>query len=159
MAARQLSSHTELQPFRTAICRPDGLFDYSYPSTRPLIFASARVVDAMVMPVSLVVVSILKKFSIVSMSNVLQVSADGLHDKCYWPNGDVSPKDSACTGDGSPSACCPMGWECLSNNLCYSELAKIYERTSCTDMSWEDTTCLGMCTKSETHRPTFMIPS
>jgi hypothetical protein len=113
----------------------------------------------MVMPVSLVVVSIPRNFFFVSLLNALHVSADGPQNICYWPNGDNSHKDSACTGDGHPSACCPVGWECLSNNLCYNELAKVYGRTSCTDMSWKDTTCLGMSTKIEPYCPTFMVPS
>ena len=130
-------------------CTSDGLPTHSCPPTVHLIGLSVEILDVMAAPVSLAIVSLSETFLLMFLLGTPQIYADDSHDTCHWPNGDISPKDSACTDTGRPSACCPVGWECLSNNLCYNELAKTYERTSCTDRSWDDMTCLGMCTKSK----------
>jgi len=87
--------------------------------------------------------------------NILQVSADRddwfSHAPCWQPNGDRAWKDTPCTDDGNNSTCCPMGSECMSNNLCFFPGPDLYERHSCTDRSWEDPNCLNICTHGELH--------
>ncbi|KJX94646.1 hypothetical protein TI39_contig4170g00008 [Zymoseptoria brevis] len=61
---------------------------------------------------------------------------------CYYPNGDLSKVDAPCTSDGG--MCCAVGWECLSNGLCYLEAEDYTERRSCTDQSWGDD-CSQFC--------------
>jgi len=51
---------------------------------------------------------------------------------CFYPNGDIEPKDMPCSSQGG--ACYPGRWECLSNGLCYND--HIYERHTCTDQAW-----------------------
>ncbi|KAI7533669.1 hypothetical protein KC331_g12945 [Hortaea werneckii] len=67
---------------------------------------------------------------------------------CYYPNGDLAEGMAACSGDGG--ACCPYQWECLSNGLCYLENADYYGRYTCTDQSWSNSTCPGLCTQGNT---------
>jgi hypothetical protein len=62
------------------------------------------------------------------------VLAQVLAQDCYYPNGDVSTVDAPCSSSGG--MCCAVGWECLSNGLCYYEPDGYYERRSCTDQSW-----------------------
>jgi hypothetical protein len=51
---------------------------------------------------------------------------------CFYPNGDIEPKDMPCSSEGG--ACCPGRWQCLSNGLCYNDYK--YERHTCTDQAW-----------------------
>lgn len=134
---------------RLALCLKLPVHSHSCRPTTRLTNPSAKIIDKMALSVLLAVAPLLRNSFLVFLLITPQVSADDLHDTCYWPNGDVSPKDSVCASAGRPSACCPVGWQRLTNNLCYNELAKIYERTSCTDRTWEDMTCLDMCTKSK----------
>ncbi|KAF2217555.1 hypothetical protein CERZMDRAFT_80282 [Cercospora zeae-maydis SCOH1-5] len=66
---------------------------------------------------------------------------------CYYPNGDVARTDASCFSDGG--ACCPLGWECLSNGLCYLENEDYYGRYTCTDRSWGGD-CPQYCTSNNT---------
>ncbi|KXS98573.1 hypothetical protein AC578_4285 [Pseudocercospora eumusae] len=71
-----------------------------------------------------------------------------LAQNCYYPNGDVSTTDAACSsGD---SACCPNNWECLSNGLCYDPTNKYFNRNTCTDQTWESSDCPQYCTANNT---------
>ncbi|KAI6799640.1 hypothetical protein KC332_g13909 [Hortaea werneckii] len=67
---------------------------------------------------------------------------------CYYPNGDLAEGMAACSTDGG--ACCPFQWECLSNGLCYLGNADYYGRYTCTDQSWSNSTCPGLCTQGDT---------
>ncbi|KAI7261463.1 hypothetical protein KC345_g9737, partial [Hortaea werneckii] len=67
---------------------------------------------------------------------------------CYYPNGDLAQGMVACSTDGG--ACCPFQWECLSNGLCYLGNADYYGRYTCTDQSWSNSTCPGLCTQGNT---------
>ncbi|KAI7170334.1 hypothetical protein KC352_g25079 [Hortaea werneckii] len=67
---------------------------------------------------------------------------------CYYPNGDLAEGMAACSTDGG--ACCPFQWECLSNGLCYLGNADYYGRYTCTDQSWSNSTCPGLCTQGNT---------
>ncbi|KAI6803382.1 hypothetical protein KC361_g766 [Hortaea werneckii] len=67
---------------------------------------------------------------------------------CYYPNGDLAEGMAACSADGG--ACCPFQWECLSNGLCYLGNADYYGRYTCTDQSWSNSTCPGLCTQGNT---------
>ena len=66
---------------------------------------------------------------------------------CYYPNGDPSPNDFQCFPQGG--ACCPEGWECFTNGLCYLLQENYFERHSCTDQSWSDPNCPHICTYGE----------
>ena len=67
---------------------------------------------------------------------------------CYYPNGDLSTGDGACSSDGG--ACCPFNWECLSNGLCYLENAGYFGRYTCTDRTWQSGSCSQFCTQGNT---------
>ena len=56
--------------------------------------------------------------------------------QCYYPNGNLSPNDVPCSSE-SGSACCPNGWECLSNGLCYLPNEAYLGRYTCTDSNWQ----------------------
>ncbi|KAL2044675.1 hypothetical protein N7G274_002449 [Stereocaulon virgatum] len=69
---------------------------------------------------------------------------------CYYPNGDLSTAgDRPCntSGDGP---CCPFGWQCESNGLCYLENAGYYGRYTCTDKTWQSSSCPQFCTYDKT---------
>ncbi|KAF7195152.1 hypothetical protein HII31_03358 [Pseudocercospora fuligena] len=68
---------------------------------------------------------------------------------CYYPNGDVSTTDAACSSSGD-SACCPNNWECLSNGICYDPTNEYFNRNTCTDQSWESSDCPQYCTANNT---------
>ncbi|KXL44659.1 MAG: hypothetical protein FE78DRAFT_113906, partial [Acidomyces sp. 'richmondensis'] len=46
--------------------------------------------------------------------------------------------------------CCPYQWACLSNGLCYNPVAQIYGRYTCTDQTWQSTSCPELCTQNNT---------
>jgi hypothetical protein len=74
---------------------------------------------------------------------------------CHWPNGNISSTSYPCNEDGSATACCPVRWQCLSNNagsphgLCFLPGQNLYERHACTDQNWEDPACGILCTQSK----------
>ncbi|OJD14218.1 hypothetical protein ACJ73_09105 [Blastomyces percursus] len=67
---------------------------------------------------------------------------------CYYRNGNVTPADVPCHDTG-PSTCCPVGYACLSNNVCVNPKAENetvgYIRGSCTDKSWRAGQCPAFC--------------
>ncbi|KAL8783193.1 MAG: hypothetical protein Q9213_004822 [Squamulea squamosa] len=64
---------------------------------------------------------------------------------CYYPNGDLSKDDAPCSSaDGA--ACCPKDWQCLDNGLCYLDNQKYFGRYTCTDKSWQSSSCPHYCT-------------
>ncbi|PGH06137.1 hypothetical protein GX51_02525 [Blastomyces parvus] len=67
---------------------------------------------------------------------------------CFYRNGNVTPADVPCHDTG-PSTCCPMGYACLSNNICVDPNAENetvgYIRGSCTDKSWRAGQCPAFC--------------
>ncbi|KAK4548369.1 hypothetical protein LTR36_010240 [Oleoguttula mirabilis] len=67
---------------------------------------------------------------------------------CYYPNGDLSISDDACSSNGG--ACCPEQWECLSNGLCYNGKDDFYGRYTCTDETWQSGSCPQICTQGNT---------
>lgn len=71
------------------------------------------------------------------------------NSQCYYPSGDPSKeKDVPCSSaPGSP--CCPDGWQCLSNGLCYLDYANYFGRYTCTDKSWKSSGCPNICTHSK----------
>ncbi|KAL2054800.1 hypothetical protein ABVK25_005104 [Lepraria finkii] len=65
---------------------------------------------------------------------------------CYYPNGDLSSDgDIPCntSGDGP---CCPLNWNCESNGLCSLENEQYYGRYTCTDQTWQSSSCPQICT-------------
>jgi hypothetical protein len=68
---------------------------------------------------------------------------------CYYPNGNqVSQEPVGPCSTTEDSICCPLNWQCLSNNLCYNPTAHIIGRYSCTDKSW-GSPCPDFCTQSK----------
>ncbi|KAK5127804.1 hypothetical protein LTR85_004920 [Meristemomyces frigidus] len=83
---------------------------------------------------------------ILLLSIVLHVH--GATANCYYPNGDLSDSDAACSSTGG--ACCPNGWDCLSNGLCYLTNSNYYGRYTCTDETWQSGSCPQICTEGNT---------
>ncbi|KAK0943608.1 hypothetical protein LTR29_004779 [Friedmanniomyces endolithicus] len=68
---------------------------------------------------------------------------------CYYPDGNLTKgPDAACSSGGG--ACCPYQWECLSNGLCYLPSANYYGRYTCTDATWQSSSCPQLCTEGNT---------
>ncbi|TKA67759.1 hypothetical protein B0A55_08431 [Friedmanniomyces simplex] len=68
---------------------------------------------------------------------------------CYYPDGNLTNgPDAACSSGGG--ACCPYQWECLSNGLCYLPTAAYYGRYTCTDATWQSSSCPQLCTEGNT---------
>jgi hypothetical protein len=65
-------------------------------------------------------------------SDPAESTSNDWYAPCFYPNGDIEPKDMPCSSLGG--ACCPGRWECLSNGLCYND--HTYERHTCTDQAW-----------------------
>ena len=65
-------------------------------------------------------------------SDLPEMTPSDWYAPCFYPNGDIEPKDMPCSSQGG--ACCPGRWQCLSNGLCYNEFR--YERHTCTDHAW-----------------------
>ena len=68
---------------------------------------------------------------------------------CYYPNGDPSKENDIPCSSSSGSACCPSGWKCLDNGLCYLDNQKYFGRYTCTDQSWKSPGCPNICTHSK----------
>src|ERR1700710_1323882 len=75
---------------------------------------------------------------------------------CYYPNGDVTPADVACSDSTDEAACCGQGYACLSNGICMRNEETIdansqntYVRGSCTDSSWKSSFCPNFCVDPE----------
>ncbi|TID13416.1 hypothetical protein E2P81_ATG11639 [Venturia nashicola] len=67
--------------------------------------------------------------------------------QCYYPNGrsaEGGSKDIPCGGTTN-KGCCPQGWACSSNGLCYNSAEDWWGRYTCTDKSW-GSSCLDACT-------------
>jgi hypothetical protein len=71
---------------------------------------------------------------------------------CYYPNGDVTPADVACSDTTEESACCGQGYACLSNGLCErnndtldANSESSYVRGSCTDPTFRSSYCPNYC--------------
>lgn len=72
------------------------------------------------------------------------------NSSCYYPSG-LETRGSACNPNAAISSCCGPGFVCLSNGLCEPgpENKKSYKyeyyRSSCTDSSWNSTSCPQYC--------------
>lgn len=66
---------------------------------------------------------------------------------CYYPNGDpsIGEIDIPCNTSGD-SPCCPDQWQCESNGLCFLENEGYYGRYTCTDQTWQSSSCPQICT-------------
>jgi hypothetical protein len=71
---------------------------------------------------------------------------------CYYPNGDVTTSDVPCSDTTAESACCSVGYICLSNGICMQSNDSIeaqsfssYVRGSCTDQTWRSSYCPNFC--------------
>lgn len=68
---------------------------------------------------------------------------------CYYPDGTLDTSGvAACESQGG--ACCPLNWACTSNGLCYLESEDFYGRYTCTDQTWQSSSCPGICTQDNT---------
>ena len=68
--------------------------------------------------------------------------------QCYLPSGNVSPTDTPCNLQAPNSACCPSTSVCLTNGYCMGVgpgMPNILNRVSCTDKSWQDSSCPQYC--------------
>ncbi|EMC93618.1 hypothetical protein BAUCODRAFT_246983 [Baudoinia panamericana UAMH 10762] len=84
-----------------------------------------------------------------SLSSLLLLRSHGsLAQNCYYPNGDLAHGDAPCSSNGG--ACCPLNWACESNGLCYLGNADYYGRYTCTDQTWQASSCPGFCTQNNT---------
>ena len=73
---------------------------------------------------------------------------------CFYPNGKRADKDFACPQTSSDSdqhtACCGNeGFTCSSNRVCHSTTDESYARGSCTDISWQSSSCPHFCKLSK----------
>lgn len=87
-----------------------------------------------------------------SLLILLSISLRLVAAVCYYPDGSVSPQDTACLNNGDNSTCCGQGYACLSNNICEAtgdEIKKpgasLYVRGSCTDPTWRSNNCPQFC--------------
>ncbi|KAL1970273.1 hypothetical protein VTN77DRAFT_5433 [Rasamsonia byssochlamydoides] len=69
---------------------------------------------------------------------------------CYYPNGNVSTSTDIPCSLEAYSPCCPQGWQCLSNGLCYLENEQYLGRYTCTDPTWQSSACPQICTHDNT---------
>ena len=74
--------------------------------------------------------------------------------QCYFPGGDLAPKQSPCNPYAYTTLCCPFGWTCFSNNLCIvTDLGAVNGdfpigtaiRGTCTNPLWNNSECGGFC--------------
>lgn len=68
--------------------------------------------------------------------------------QCFYPNGDLSKEIAVPCGAAAGVGCCPQGWACQVNGLCYSQSQNNYGRYTCTDRSWQSPGCPNICTNS-----------
>lgn len=64
---------------------------------------------------------------------------------CYYPDGSVSEKDAPCGNAADGVACCPLGWSCVSNGLCWLDAESYYGRYTCSDRTWASDGCPSFC--------------
>lgn len=69
---------------------------------------------------------------------------------CYYPNGDLSTAGDIPCSSGNGVQCCPQGWTCQDNGLCYLQNEQYYGRYTCTDKSWQSSGCPHICTHGNT---------
>ncbi|KAF2096406.1 hypothetical protein NA57DRAFT_58322 [Rhizodiscina lignyota] len=67
---------------------------------------------------------------------------------CYFPSGTTAPPQYLpCDTDYRfDTHCCASGEACLTNGLCYGAILNMAYRGACTDRSWQDRSCPGVCT-------------
>ncbi|CZT23571.1 uncharacterized protein RCC_09285 [Ramularia collo-cygni] len=88
-------------------------------------------------------------------------AANSPQKQCYFPDGTPTnfKKDTIAPCDPDPtsshSACCPADSVCLSNGLCFQQVAwgNRVSRSACTDEEWESERCAGVCTDVWTRDP------
>lgn len=69
--------------------------------------------------------------------------------QCYYPNGKAAEggsKDIPC--ENGSNVCCPQGWVCSSNWLCYNPTEDWWGRYTCTDQAW-GLSCPNVCKTGE----------
>lgn len=75
------------------------------------------------------------------------------YSQCYFPSGS-SPQESGwqpCSSDTSNplhTVCCFQADHCLPNGMCLSGDGKVYGRSLCTEQTWTQDACLGVCMQS-----------
>lgn len=74
----------------------------------------------------------------------------------YYPNGAITQSDVACSEVTTESACCSVGYVCLSNGIYMQTYLSIasdsessYVRGSCTDQTWRSSFCPNFCVNSD----------
>lgn len=68
--------------------------------------------------------------------------------QCYYPNGNPVKAEPVAPCYSWGGACCPVGWTCLSNNLCFQDIesqdTNLTGRYSCVDQEW-GRSCPNFC--------------
>ena len=65
---------------------------------------------------------------------------------CYYPNGSPSKENDIPCNTSGDGPCCPDQWQCESNGLCFLENEGYYGRYTCTDQTWQSSSCPQICT-------------
>ena len=65
---------------------------------------------------------------------------------CYYPNGNPSIENDIPCNTSGDGPCCPDQWQCESNGLCFLENEGYYGRYTCTDQTWQSSSCPQICT-------------
>ena len=65
---------------------------------------------------------------------------------CYYPDGSPSIENDIPCDTSGYGPCCPDQWLCESNGLCYLENEGYYGRYTCTDQTWQSSSCPQICT-------------
>ena len=70
---------------------------------------------------------------------------------CYYPDGSPSKENDIPCNTSGYGPCCPDQWQCESNGLCYLENEGYYGRYTCTDQTWQSSSCPQICTHGIFH--------
>ena len=82
-------------------------------------------------------------------SFIFSLSPARAQQQCHFHDGTVAANYSPCKSTAPVTHCCQDGQACLSNGLCFvSFSASIYTET-CTDATWQDSSCFLKCTQSK----------
>ena len=68
--------------------------------------------------------------------------------QCYYPDHTSEPSDIVCNASAPVSLCCQNGETCLKNGLCFSEWDTSVNTGTCTDKTWNSSTCFQQCLPS-----------
>ena len=67
---------------------------------------------------------------------------------CYYPDGSPSAQNDIPCDTSGYGPCCPDLWQCEINGLCFLDGVGEYGRWTCTDQTWQSSSCPQICTHS-----------